>query len=205
MAEDDLKKQSKPSKFWLNLNESQRDIRVLFFEKQKDVRAAANDPLKKAVKNLTTGIKGPAASKWKADLVFNFHVMVAGIGIILGDFRRVSGLGTDEWDFETYREGGDNGPEHILLNHTKSGRVILEWAIRHPDPFLIWWITTGTGVIVSEPITVTLLEGQTPRAIWIIPQAMIVKIEAPELDALRSEVAINRVELIHNGLIPVPM
>jgi len=180
-----------------------RIARSVFFEEQKKKRDF--DPLKNLAQKVTPTIKGPKASQWKTNLVFNFHVAVPGIGLFLGDFRRITGLGTDEWDYETYREGGDNGPEHILFNHTKNGRVVFEWAIRHPDPFLIWFLAMGTGVFLKEPIAVTLLEGKSPRAMWIIPMGMIVKIESPELDALASEVATNKVEIVHNGLIPVPM
>ena len=225
---------AKFSNFWLNTSEEQRKKSKEFFDKQKEAKPIGTgtkkftdvsvekradreaffkkqevernkSPAQRLVERLTPSIKGPAASQWKTTLKFKFHVAVPGIGLILGDFRRISGLGTDEWDYETYREGGDNGPEHILYNYTKSEPVVLEWAIRHPDPFLIWFLVVGTGMFIPEPIFVSLLDGALPRAMWIIPLARIVRIEAAELDAMASEVATNKVHLVHNGIIHVPM
>ena len=144
-------------------------------------------------------------AKWSAERAYDFHVAIPTVGIVVQGFRRVSGLGTNESEYEIYREGGDNTAPHVLFNHTRNGKITLEWAIRHPDPFVIWWLTMATGMITRHPMTVTLLENRIPRAMWIIPQALISRLEFPELDALSSEVATNKVELIHNGLIPVPM
>ena len=193
--------------FFADTTDMQRLKRAVFMSLQSDKRSDSTQAVRKAAAKarLKTTAAASTSSQWKTNLVFNFHVAVVGIGVVLGDFRRVSGLGTDDWEYETYREGGDNLAEHILPNHQKNGRVILEWAVRHPDPFQLWFLTMGTGVMTSQPVVITLLEHGAPRAMWTIPQAMIARIEFPELDAMSSEVATNKVELIHNGLIPIPM
>ena len=222
--------EKEPSNLWADVTERQRDMRVAFFQQQhkksESARKGANagnderrglmirqsasraelPGLAKNVESklrLTEAMARTTSSQWKTELVFQFVVSAPGLGVIMGDFRRVSGLGTGEWEFETYHEGGDNGPEHILPSRMKNGRLVLEWALRHPDPFVLWCISMGTGVMLYQPITVTLLDGRTPRAMWEIPQCLIAKIEGPVLDALGREVATTKIELIHNGIISI--
>ena len=189
------------SDFWLNITDRQKDMRVLFFDEQKSkqgiIRSGTDDSV--------WAQDGPSSSKWKADLVFRFSVTIPALGIVNGEFKSVRGLNSDEWDYETYREGGDNGPEHLLPKNRKSGKLILERALRHPDPFVQWCITMDTGIMLRQLITISLLDKQVPVAMWIIPQCQISKIEGPELDAMSSEIATSRVELVHNGLITVAM
>lgn len=192
------------SSFWADITQRQKDMRVAFQNEQAGKRSGRAGAALTYKANLTNAALTSSASKWKADLVFNFSVVAPALGLIQGEFKRVSGLTTDEWEFETFREGGDNGAEHILPTHTKAGRITLEYALKHPDPFLIWCVSMGTGCMVYQPITITLLNNKNiPRAMWEIPQCLIAKIEGPELDATASEIATNKVELVHNGLIRI--
>lgn len=193
------------SNFWLGIGDRQKEIRTLFFAAQKEAKGKSAAQKAIDLAEMKAQALLSSSSQWHTETVFNFQVAVPALGITAGHFRRVSGLTTNEMDFETYHEGGDNGTEHYLPTYCKSGRVTLEWSLRHPDPFLIWCLTMSGGVMISQALTVTLFEKSTPKAMWIIPQCMLVKVEAPELDAMASEVATNKIELIHTGVMVVPM
>ena len=209
-VEREFERNRKPggtSKKWYAISEDQKAVRDKFIDNQKTQRGPLARGLNKA-KDHAALLKGKAettSSQWKTNVVYNYHVTIPGIALMVGDFRRISGLGTDERVIESYHEGGDNGAEHYLIGHQRANKIVMEWAIRHPDPFMIWWVLTGTGVMIKEPIIISLLDhNRVPRAIWSLPFAMATKIEFPELDAMSSEVATNKIELIHNGLIPIP-
>ncbi|MDR2569688.1 MAG: phage tail protein [Oscillospiraceae bacterium] len=195
------------SDFFTDITVDKRRARGEFERQQAQARAPSNLSTKKTEQKikLRADAAKSTSSQWSRELVYDFHVAVVGLGLVMEGFRKVTGVGTDEITYETYREGGDNFSEHFLINQRKNERIVLEWAIRHPDPFQLWFLTVGTGVIISQPVVITLLERKIPRAMWVIPQAMIAKIDFPLLDAMNSEVATNKVELIHNGLIPIPM
>jgi len=183
-------------KHWANLTDDRKQQRETFF-------ASMNNPSGPGAAFWSQ--PGPGASTWDADLVFQFTVTAPALGLITGEFKSVRGLATDEWEYESYREGGDIGTEHLLPKYKKAGRLILERALRHPDPFVIWCLTMETGIMIRQPVTVTLLSNRVPAAMWIIPGCMPVKIEWSDLDAMTSEVATSTVELAHTGIIPIPM
>jgi len=197
-----------PSTGWFNISSEKTDQRKAFQTAQAAKSTTLGRTIQKGLDKaaLLKGKAGSTSDQSSLDLAYSYHVALPGIGIMMGSFRRVSGISTDERVIETYHEGGDNGAEHFLVGHQKNGKIVMEWAVRHPDPFLIWWLVTGTGAIVHEPINISLLDPHgIPVAMWSILFSMATKIEFPELDAMSSEVATNKIELIHNGLIPIPI
>ena len=182
-------------KHWASLTDDRKQQREAFF--------ASNNPSGPGAAFWSQS--GLLSSKWDADLVFQFTVTAPALGLITGEFKSVRGLVLDEWEYESFHEGGDIGAEHLLPKYRKAGRLVLERALRHPDPFVIWCLTMDLGMMVRQPVTVTLLSNNVPAAMWIIPECMPVKIEWSDLDAMTSDVATSTVELAHTGLIPIPM
>ncbi|MDD2420960.1 MAG: phage tail protein [Heliobacteriaceae bacterium] len=123
--------------------------------------------------------------------------------IPIGSFTKVSGLEI-EWELETYREGGDNGGEHIFPSQIKNSRLVLEYGIGFIDPLWQWINTTKTGIMVKLPMMIYLYnELRLPVKLWMVLNALPVKYSAADFDAMASEVAITRLEFIHSGLLAV--
>ena len=121
----------------------------------------------------------------------------------IGSFTKVSGMET-EWELESYHEGGDNGSEHYFPKHIKNSNLVFEYGTGLLDPLVTWFNMSNLGMMVKFPLLVFLTnELKIPVKMWMVMDAMPVKYSAPHFDAMVSEVAINRLELIHIGLINV--
>ena len=129
-----------------------------------------------------------------------FDVLLVGVGALLaGGFTSVSGLGM-EADYEVYTEGGSNYPRFFFKN-TKPQRLVLEQGV----------ITTIDSVsllmgMVNQGMSIPLAGGIVLMDSFGVPQrertvvgAHLVKYEGPRLDSNQASVAVNRIELIHNG------
>jgi len=121
----------------------------------------------------------------------------------IGSFTKISGLET-EWEMESYREGGANGGDHYFPRQVKNSNLVFEYGVGLIDPLGLWFSSTKLGMMVRLPLIVTLTnEMKIPVKMWMVLDAMPVKYSAPHFDAMASEVAINRLEFIHSGLISV--
>ncbi len=138
-----------------------------------------------------------------------FHFQVEwGDGFRIG-FTEVSGL-----DFETevieYREGSNkkyNKTKQPGL--TKYSNVTLKRGTFEGDfDFFTEWQKTylfqegnDTGSIFRRPVTIKLLnENHEPIITWILENAWPSKVQSTDLKADANEVAIETMELVHEGL-----
>jgi phage tail-like protein len=68
-----------------------------------------------------------------------------------------------------------------------------------------WWQTVRDGALQRRDVRITLLDDAGNEVLrWVLRDAWIAKIEASDLDAQANEVAIESVELAHEGLELVP-
>jgi phage tail-like protein len=129
---------------------------------------------------------------------FRFTVQIEGI--TAGPFVEVSGLGT-ETEVVEFREGGSNDvrklpgrtkwPPIVLKRGFTGDRTLYDWATANA--------TTGTVVRRSVLVTVHDAEGQ-PVARYHLEHAWPSKWMGPTLKASGNEVAIETLELVHEGL-----
>ena len=138
-----------------------------------------------------------------------FGIQISGTGnpeidTIVGSFRSISGL-ESEWEVEEYNEGGDNGGAHFFPSKTKNSRLVLETGVGTLSPLLAWHMLTMTGSIIKGYLLINLLSPTTgvPVKMWMVVNAFPIRYVAPEFNALSSEVAIERVEFMHNGIITI--
>lgn len=138
-----------------------------------------------------------------------FHFLVEWGGKKIG-FTEVSGL-----DFETeiieYRHGAS--PEYIKTKQpglTKFSNITLKRGTFASDnEFHDWWNQTkffqeggSTGSMYRRDITISLLnENHEPIVVWKVKNAFPTKIQSTDLKADGNEVAIESVELVHEGLV----
>jgi phage tail-like protein len=105
-------------------------------------------------------------------------------------------------DVIEYRNG-DGKPSTPLKLHglRKYGNVTFKWGVTANKAVYDWFATWLDAEGTRKNITVTLLDdGETAKATWTLTAAWPVKYTAPEFNATSSEVAIESVEIAHEGL-----
>jgi phage tail-like protein len=129
-----------------------------------------------------------------------FHFVVDWGGANVG-FTEVTGL-TYEVQAIEYRDGAS--PEfHVskMPGLQKFNNITLKRGIFGGDnDFFNWLNTVKMNTIERRDITIKLLnENHDPVMVWSVKQAFPVKLEGPGLKASGNEVAIESVELAHEG------
>lgn len=137
----------------------------------------------------------------------SFRYSVEMDGITRGGFSEVSGFDLSV-DVVEYREGDDlrNTPRK-LPGLTKYGNITFKWGIVGDMDFLDWIFTVAPSdqspptSIERKNITITLIDdaGATGPS-WTIINAWPVKYSIPDLNALGSEIAVESIEICHEGL-----
>ena len=129
---------------------------------------------------------------------FCFEVLVGGRP--LGGFSECSGLQL-ETEVLDYAEGGLNTVLHKLPVRTKQSNIRLKRGIA--DRSLWDWHAELAGGVVwrrSGSILIHDLGGSQVLAEWQFHDAYPVKWVGPELDATQSRIALETLELVHQGL-----
>ena len=132
-------------------------------------------------------------------LNFNFLVDI-GVGDELG-FSEVDGL-SGEIEVIEYREGADRvNSARKLPGLAKYPNVTLKRGIAGRTDLFEWWKAVRDGQVQRRNVTITLLDEQRQAVYrWLLRNAWPVKIEGPSLHASANEVAIESLELAHEGL-----
>ncbi len=133
-------------------------------------------------------------------LSFNFAVEINGV--IVSGFNEVSGLQA-EIEIQEYREGGVN--EYI---HKRAGparypsNLILKRGIGDSTELWSWYCDVLQGTVHRKSLDVVLMDstGAEQRR-WTLQNAYPVKWTGPDFKAQSSEVAIESLELAHEGLV----
>ena len=131
-------------------------------------------------------------------MAYNFAVEVGGV--VIGGFSEVSGL-SSEINLESYQEGGVNGFVHQFPKNTTYPNLVFTRGLVNIDLFFIWYKATSEGIIEQKNGTILLLNSQRiPVLWWTFKKAYPVKWEGPTLNASSDEIAIERIELVHQGI-----
>jgi phage tail-like protein len=129
---------------------------------------------------------------------FNFAVEIEGL--LVGGFSAVDGL-SGVVSVEDYREGGVNGSAHRLPGPASYANLVLRYGLTGSPMLWSWYAATVDGVIRRRNGTVILLgPDQVPRLWWNFRQALPVRWSGPSFDAAADEIAVESVELVHEGL-----
>jgi phage tail-like protein len=130
-----------------------------------------------------------------------FHFQVDWGGTNLG-FKEVSGLNIEQQIIE-YRDGLSKEYSAIKMpGIPKYGNITLKRGILPNDnEFFKWLNTTSLNKVDRRDLTISLLnEEHDPVMSWKAINAFPVKIEGPGLKADGNEVAIESIEIAHEGL-----
>ena len=130
-----------------------------------------------------------------------FHFLVEWGGTRIG-FTEVSGLAVETEVIE-YRDG--SSPEYHktkMPGMQKFGNVTLKRGTFALDnEYYNWWNSVKMNTIERRDITVSLLnEEHAPVVVWKIKNAWPVKVQSTDLKSDGNEVAIESIELAHEGL-----
>lgn len=130
-----------------------------------------------------------------------FHFTVEWGGTRLG-FSEVSGL-TQENQAIEYRDG--SFPEYSSIKMPglrKFNNITLKRGIVKSDnEFFLWLSTVKLNTVQRRDLVISLLNEQhQPVMVWKVQNAFPVKVEGPALKATGNEVAIESIEIAHEGL-----
>jgi phage tail-like protein len=136
----------------------------------------------------------------RVDPFHAFNFMVEIEGIILGGFMECSGLQV-ETEIQEYAEGGLNDYAHHFRGRTKYSPLTLKRGITLNDQLWRWHQDVIQGGFERKNGTIYLLD-ETHTAViwWNFRKAFPSKWTGPELRASSGEVAVESIELIHQGL-----
>ncbi len=129
-----------------------------------------------------------------------FDVMLIGPGAVLaGGFTSVSGLGM-EADYEVYTEGGSSYPRFFFKNVKPQTLVLEQGVITTVDSVSLLMAMVNQGMSIPLAGAIILKDSfGVPQREWTVIGAHLQKYVGPSLDSNQASVAVNRIELIHNG------
>ena len=124
--------------------------------------------------------------------------------IALGGFSECSGLGMT-LQTEDVQEGGQNGYVHKLPTRTTWDTLMLKKGVGTGTDLWDWHYGFVEGKGVRRDGIVTLLNDlRVPTHIWYFRRGLPVRYLGPSLQAAQSAVAIEQVEIAHEGIWQVP-
>lgn len=130
-----------------------------------------------------------------------FHFQVEWGGTKIG-FTEITGLDVETSPIE-YREGNMQEYNVVKLpGMQKFGNLTMKRGIfRGDNEFYEWWNTVQLDQIERRDITISLLnEEHNPVMVWKIKNAWPSKVQSTDLKADDSNVAIETLEVCHEGL-----
>lgn len=121
--------------------------------------------------------------------------------VALGSFQEVKGLGAD-LEVMAYPEGGKNDMVHQLPVRHSWNRISLRRGLAR-DIGLWFWYSAGLtqSLGARRDGSVLLLDsGGLPAMAWVFRAGLAVKWSGPEMNAMQNSVAIESLEIAHEGI-----
>ena len=129
---------------------------------------------------------------------FNFRVEIDGIASAV--FSEVSGLASETAVIE-YRLGGEPNTVRKLPGLTKYANIVLRRGITQDAELWNWRNSVVQGQVDRRNGSIVLLAGDGNEVVrWNFFDGWISKWEGPTLNAKGNEVALETIEITHEGL-----
>lgn len=129
-----------------------------------------------------------------------FRYKVEIDGLTAGGFSEVTGFDASI-DVIEYREGDKVQTPLKLPGLKKYSNIVLKQGLMDSDVLYKWMATGFEGDVERKTITITLLDiTGSDAASWQVINAWPFKYTAPEFNATSSEVAIEQLEIAHEGM-----
>lgn len=130
---------------------------------------------------------------------FRFHVDIDGIKAGFSECT----LADTTTDPVEYREGNEPPIFRKLSGLTKYGNITLKWGITDSMDLYKWRkqvIDTGAQGARKEIMITLIDEAGADKAQWHVVEAWPTKYHAPDFSAKGNEVAIETLEIVHEGI-----
>jgi phage tail-like protein len=133
-------------------------------------------------------------------LTLRFKVMIDGYGSI-GNWGKCEGL-TVEYSVHEYKEGGQNGFVHKLPGRASYQNIKLTRPVDGQSTLVAGWLASIQAVVRRQTAQVSILdaEGSVVTA-WSFTDVYPIKWSGPTLDVGSNAVAMETLELAHNGFL----
>lgn len=129
-----------------------------------------------------------------------FRYKVEIDGLTAGGFSEVTGFDASI-DVIEYREGDQVQTPLKLPGLKKYSNITLKQGLMDSDVLYKWMAAGFEGDVERKTITITLLDiTGSDAASWQVINAWPMKYTAPEFNATSSEVAIEQLEIAHEGM-----
>jgi phage tail-like protein len=129
---------------------------------------------------------------------FNFLVEIDGI--TQANFSEVSGLSVEITPID-YRDGGDATTVRKLPGLRKYTNITLKRGYTSDRSLWDWMQTVISGQVKRASMSITLLDqSRQPVLRWTVREAWPCKYQGPSLRAEATDVAIETVEICHEGI-----
>ena len=130
-----------------------------------------------------------------------FHFQVEWGGAQIG-FTEVSGLDV-ETEVIDYRHGAS--PEYVVTKmpgmQKYTNITMKRGTFQGDNEFYDWWNTVALNTIERRDVTISLLnENHEPVVVWKVKNAWPIKVQSTDLKADGNEVAVETLEIAHEGL-----
>jgi len=140
----------------------------------------------------------PTGSRVDPYRVYNFLVEIDGIA--RAGFRECSGLDSSQ-DPIDYREGTDPRIARKLPGLVKHSNITLKWGVTDDASLWDWRKKVMDGKIERKNGSIVLLNDTGEEAVrWNFREAWPSKWTGPTFNATGNEVAIETLEIVHEGL-----
>lgn len=133
--------------------------------------------------------------------ITKFHFMVEWGGKNIG-FTEVSGLAVEQEMIE-YRHGASAEYTKVKMPGMKkySNITLKRGTFKDDNEFFEWWNAAELNDIERRDITISLLNGKHQAMVtWSVKNAWPLKVDPGDLKADGNEVAIETIELAHEGI-----
>jgi phage tail-like protein len=141
------------------------------------------------------------ATGQRKDPYRNFRFRVEIDGLQQAGFTDVSGFDSTV-DVVEYREGTETTTMRKLSGLTKYGNISLKWGITDSTEIYNWYIEVTKGNVQRKNISIVLVdETGSDKSRWNFINAWPSKYDAPDFSAKSSEVGIESLDIVHEGMV----
>ncbi|WP_127534646.1 phage tail protein [Paenibacillus kobensis] len=141
------------------------------------------------------------ATGQRKDPYRNFRFRVEIDGLQQAGFTDVTGFDSTV-DVVEYREGNEVTTVRKLSGLTKYGNISLKWGITDSTEIYNWYIEVTKGNVQRKNISIVLVdETGSDKSRWNFINAWPSKYDAPDFNAKSSEVGIESLDIVHEGMV----
>lgn len=136
----------------------------------------------------------------------NAGVASLGGDALFGEFSEVEGLRMNQ-EVESRHEGGLNGTEHRFPTRLTWGNLVLTRGVSRVNQAGWDWLAGFADGKVRrlDGIVMLLDAARVPHNVWKFRRGLPVRFEGPRLKGSASDVAVEVLEIAHEGLVQLPV